>query len=163
MERLKKVIEKIDALNKQDPNQESVHGFFYPKEFLYSQRLTDWVLRLEPNASEELKIAARGQHVKRWEIKRDTYPMDRGGYLRWREDLKKFHSQIVGEIMSLEGYPAEVVDSVKNVMLKKNLKILLRRVEYLLHGRFLVWALCQPIIRKALVCLACTGIMVRMF
>lgn len=122
IEKLKKVIEKIDALNSQDPNQEPVHDFFYPKELLYSQRLTEWVLKLEPNASEILRIAARGQHVKRWESPRDKYPMDRGGYLRWREDLKKFHAQIIGEVMKSEGYDDVSIGKVQEIILKKNIK-----------------------------------------
>jgi hypothetical protein len=39
---------------------------------LYAQRLTDWVLRLSPDATEELRLAARCQHICRWEIPREN-------------------------------------------------------------------------------------------
>src|SRR5580704_11926729 len=80
---------RFDGENSRDPNQEIAAGISQPRELLYAQRLTDWVLRLRPNASEALRLAARGQHICRWEIPRDSYPMTRAGYLKWRADLKK--------------------------------------------------------------------------
>ena len=45
--------------------------------------------------------------------------MDRGGYLRWREDLKRFHAKTVGEIMAKEGYSEAEIDAVRQIILKK--------------------------------------------
>ena len=47
--------------------------------------------------------------------------MTRAGYLRWREDLKKFHAEKAGEILREVGYPQEVVARVQSLNLKKNL------------------------------------------
>src|SRR5438105_4176918 len=74
-----------------------------------------WVLRLCPNASEELRLAARSQHLCRWMIPRDSYPRTRPGYLQWREALKKFHAQKTGEILRGLGYPESVIARVQNL------------------------------------------------
>ncbi len=120
-DRFQAVIQRIDQLNHEDPAQDLVGGTAYPREYLYSQRLTEWVLRLDPSASEELRIAARGQHIRRWTIPRDRYERTRRGYLRWREVLKAFHADQVAQIMSGAGYPAETVGRVRLLILKKQL------------------------------------------
>ena len=113
---------QIDRFNLDDPRQVVVDGATYPYELLYSRRLNDWVMKLNPHASEALRIAARGQHIGRWTVPRDTYPMDRGGYLRWREDLKSFHAQKVGEILKEVGYEGDFIQTAQSIMLKKQLK-----------------------------------------
>jgi hypothetical protein len=118
-ERLAHLIERIDQLNRQDPNTELVNGVPMPRESVYSQRLTDWVLRLEPTASEALRIAARGQHIQRWTIPRDRYERNRRGYLRWRETLKTFHAQQVTELMAAVGYPDETIQQVRSLIVKR--------------------------------------------
>ncbi|HUZ08344.1 MAG TPA: DUF4202 domain-containing protein, partial [Candidatus Paceibacterota bacterium] len=87
---------------------------------LYAQRLTNWVLRICPDASEELRLAARCQHIRRWEIPRGSYPMTRAGYLKWRADLKKFHAQQSGKILRETGYDEETIRRVQDLNLKKN-------------------------------------------
>ncbi|MCM8794425.1 MAG: DUF4202 domain-containing protein [Candidatus Omnitrophica bacterium] len=111
--RLESVIEQIDRLNAQDPR-----GYELP----YSQWITDWVKRLSPKPSEELLIAARGQHVQRWTVPRDRYPRDRTGYLAWRETLKKFHAETVAGLMRTAGYPEKSVQKVERIILKKNIR-----------------------------------------
>jgi len=120
--RLKKVIEEIDRFNSKDPRQEIVDGVTYPQELIYSKRLSEWVLRLDPNASEALRVVARGQHIGRWTIPRDRFEMDRGGYLRWRETLKSFHAQKVAEILQEVGYAEDFIKTVRSVILKKSIK-----------------------------------------
>ncbi len=121
-DRLQKALDAIDAFNRRDPRREKAGGRDHPAELLYSQRLTDWVLRLAPDASEALRAAARGQHIGRWTLPRSQYPMDRGGYLRWREALKAFHAQKVGEILQESGYDESFIGRVKSLILKKNIK-----------------------------------------
>ena len=113
-------LRRFDEENARDPNKEMVDGTPQPRELVYAQWLTDWVLKLAPNASEELRLAARCQHLCRWIIPRDSYPMTRPGYLKWREDLKKFHAQRAGEILREVGYPAETIQRVQDLNLKKN-------------------------------------------
>jgi len=108
---LQRVLASIDAFNAQDPR-----GYELP----YSEKLTAWVHKLWPEAPETLRIAARGQHIGRWTVPRDSYPMDRAGYLRWREGLKRFHAQKTGDLMAEAGYPVETIEKVSSIILKKN-------------------------------------------
>jgi len=111
---------RFDAENSRDPNTEVADGAARPREWLYAQRLTKWVLFLCPAASEELRLAARCQHLCRWEIPRQSYPMTRAGYLQWRATLKKFHAQKAGEILRETGYPDAVVRRVQELNLKQH-------------------------------------------
>ena len=113
MDRLQQAIDAIDHVNRQDPHN---------VEFPYSEQVSRWVLTLNRQASEFLRIAARGQHIARWTIPRASYPMDRGGYLRWREALKIVHAQKVGEIMQQTGYSPTDIERVRLLILKKNIK-----------------------------------------
>ena len=119
-ERFAAAIRRFDEENARDLNIETSDGVAHPRELLYAQRLTDWVLRLCPNASEALRLAARCQHICRWEIPRNSYPMTRPGYLKWRADLKKFHAQKAGEILREIGYDEDIVRRVQDLNLKKN-------------------------------------------
>jgi len=119
-ERFKRALARFDEENSQDPNGEMVNGVRQPRELVYARWLTDWVLRLCPDASEELRLAARCQHLRRWEVPRNSYPMTRVGYLQWREGLKKFHAQRAGDILRELGYPEEVITKVQNLNLKKD-------------------------------------------
>ena len=113
-------IRRFDEENSRDPNTELLDGVARPREWVYAQWLTGWVHRLCPDASEELRLAARCQHLCRWTIPRDSYPMTRAGYLKWREDLKKFHAQRAGEILREVGYDENVIERVQALNLKKN-------------------------------------------
>ena len=120
-QRFARLIERIDQLNRDDPHTVLVGGTPVPWELFYAERLTDWVRRLAPNASEELRIAARGQHIRRWTIPRSRYEMTRRGYLRWRETLKAFHTQTVGGLMRETGYPEPMIRRVQQIMGKRHL------------------------------------------
>src|SRR5689334_8288169 len=109
MSRFERAIELFDAENARDPHSEFSGGAAQPKELLYAKRLSDWVGRLAPNASEVLRLAARCQHLCRWQVPRASYPMNRTGYLKWREDLKKFHAQKAGEILRSAGFEEAVI------------------------------------------------------
>jgi hypothetical protein len=118
--RFEAAIRRFDEENARDPNQISINGISCSRELIYAERLTDWVLKLSPNASEELRLAARSQHICRWTVPRESYPMTRTGYLQWREGLKKFHAQKAGEILSEIGYPPEAIARVQSLNLKKD-------------------------------------------
>jgi hypothetical protein len=107
---------RFNAENSRDPNQENGR----PRELLYAERLTNWVLKLAPSASEPLRLAARCQHICRWESPRENYPMTRAGYLKWRADLKKFHAEKSGGILREVGYDDETIRRVQDLNLKKN-------------------------------------------
>ena len=120
-DRLTRVLDRIDQLNREDPTTERADGVAVPRELLYAQRVTAWVLRLNPRASEALRIAARGQHVRRWTIPRERYPRGRAGYLKWRETLKAFHARTVEGLMREVGYPEDAAQQVQRIMSKRSL------------------------------------------
>ena len=112
----------IDAENAQDPNSEIYQSNSYPKELLYSNRMYERLMDFYPNASEAVQIASKAQHICRWKMPRESYPMDRVGYLKWREDLKKFHAQTTAEILEKAGYSPAFIDRVSFLIEKKLLK-----------------------------------------
>jgi hypothetical protein len=118
-ERFEAAIRRFDELNSADPTQDQFEGNNFPRELLYARWLSEWVLRLCPGASEELRLAARCQHLCRWTIPRDSYPMTRPGYLRWREDLKKFHADKAGGVLRELDYPETTIQRVQMLNLKK--------------------------------------------
>jgi hypothetical protein len=112
-ERFREAVRRFDAENARDPNHDATPEGPRPRELLYAARLTHWVLRLCPEASEALRLAARSQHLCRWMIPRASYPMGRAGYLRWRAELKAFHAAKSGEILREVGYSPELVERVQ--------------------------------------------------
>ena len=112
----------FDAANKQDPNTEIFEGTSYSKEVLYGIRMTERLHEFAPNASEALQLAARCQHICRWEISRESYAMNREGYLRWRQDLKIFHARKASSILQDVGYNQDTIAKVRFLLEKKQLK-----------------------------------------
>lgn len=117
-----KAIAWIDAANAEDPNYEIDQSQSYPKELLYSNRMYAQLMDFCPKASEEIQIATKAQHICRWKITRESYPMDRVGYLKWREELKKFHAQTTSKILEKAEYSAEFIARVSFLIEKKLLK-----------------------------------------
>ncbi len=117
-----KAIALIDAANRQDPNQIKVDGEAWPKELLYSQRMSDMLQRYAPDADDAMKLAIRAQHITRWKSPRDAYPMDRIGYLQWRKDLYKYHADTAADLLQQAGYGDDVIGRVKMAIAKMKIK-----------------------------------------
>lgn len=117
-----KAIRRFDEENARDPNTAIFERERIPYELFYAQRLTEWVERLSPSASEELLLAARCQHLCRWLIPRSSYEMTRAGYLQWRADLKQFHARKAAEILAEVGYSPAVIERVRSLNLKRDLE-----------------------------------------
>jgi hypothetical protein len=117
-----KALALIDAANSEDPNQVSADGKDWPKELLYSERMTDMLERYDADADDAMKLAIRSQHIQRWKSPRNAYPMDRIGYLKWRKDLYKIQADNAAELLLEAGYDDEVIERVRNAVAKKNIK-----------------------------------------
>ena len=117
---LQQLLAAIDRLNTEDPNQSILQGAAQPREVLYANQVSAWVLRLKPDASVWLRIAAHGQHVQRWKISRDRYPRTTAGYLRWRETLKTFHAETVAGLMKQENCSTGDIEHVTALILKRS-------------------------------------------
>ncbi len=120
--RLEQVIRLIDEANREDPNVEVAEGREWPKEYLYSLRMSDMLERFAPDADEVGRIAVRAQHIQRWKSPRSDYPMDRKGYHLWRTNLYKFHADTVAKLMEQVDYDPETIERVRNAVGKKNLR-----------------------------------------
>lgn len=120
--RIEKVLEQFDCYNKQDPHSVTWDGIAYPAEYFYALQLYEWVKKLAPQASEDLLLASRCQHIGRWKIPRNQYPTGKAGYYKWRNDLAKFHAETAGKLMTAAGYNEEEIKTVQHILLKENLR-----------------------------------------
>jgi len=107
--------------NAGDPNQIVVDGCPQPRQLVQAERLFAWVLRLNPQASDALRLAAYAQHVRRWEIPRETFPSGRLGYLKWRKELAKFHADLAAETLHEAGVAPDTIAAVRRLNLKQGL------------------------------------------
>jgi hypothetical protein len=112
----------IDSANQQDPNRVSADGKDWPKELLYSERMSDMLERYTPAADDTMKLAIRAQHIERWKSPRNAYPMDRIGYLQWRKDLYKIQANTAAELLLQAGFAQSEVERLRNAVAKKNIK-----------------------------------------
>lgn len=121
-ERYARAVAAFTAVSVEDPAREVVGGSTRPREQLWSERLVTWVERLEPEASEALRLAAHAQHVGRYRIPRASYPEGRSGYLRWRAELGRKHAATAEAILSEAGYEPDTIAAVQTIVLKQNLQ-----------------------------------------
>jgi hypothetical protein len=120
-ERFDLALARIDAANAEDPGRETDGGVAVPKELLYARRMTAWLERLAPDASEALRLAVRAQHVRRWTVPRERYPAGRKGYHEWRSTLARFHADTAAAILREVGYDEETVRRVQALIRKEGL------------------------------------------
>ena len=115
---LARALRAIDAANAADPTIEESQ----PAALLYGQRMSAELAHLHPEASEELQIAARGQHIERWTLPRSDYPAGREGYLTWRRAQGRRHAERVGALMADAGYGPEAIEAVGGMLRKEGIK-----------------------------------------
>ena len=112
------VLATIDSANAADPGMEDGR----PAALFYGERMSAELARLDPGASEHLRIAARGQHVERWKLLRAAYPGGRDGYLAWRREQGRLHAARVAGMMAEAGYPEVDRDRVAAMQRKEGIK-----------------------------------------
>lgn len=120
--RLDRVIAAIDTAMADDPTRRVVDGIDLPYGVYYARRMSHWLGRLVAAPSEALAIAVHGQHVRRYDIPRDRYPMDKPGYFAWRNALKAHHADLIAGWMGQAGYDAEAIGRMRSIVLKERLK-----------------------------------------
>lgn len=123
MSKFEQAIYLFDAYNSNDPKTTLIDGKEVADNLLYAQRMSEKMEKYEPEASESLLLAARSQHIGRWEIPRSDYPRDRKGYLQWRSHLKIYHAKLAASIMEKVGYDELKISKVKNLLVKKQLNL----------------------------------------
>ncbi len=121
MSKFEQAINRFDALNAEDPNQDQDdHGRALPKELLYAQRMSQCLDDYAPQAPEVLRLAVRCQHICRWRSARSDYPTTREGYFRWRAELGKMHADIAAEVLRETGYDEPTIKRVRQLVRKLN-------------------------------------------
>lgn len=109
----------IDAAHAADPKR-AADG--RPAELVYADRMEEWVRRLVPAAPEILRLAARCQHLERWSVPRDRFPLDKPGYHAWRKSLYVRQAERARELLLQSGVPAEEATEVATWVSKTGLK-----------------------------------------
>jgi len=118
--RFARALDAFSAISGQDPAREIVDGQARPRELVQAERLAQWVERLAPEGSEALRLAARCQHIGRFQFPRSSYPEGRSGYLRWRSELGRKHAETSQRILAELGYDQATLEQVRRIVLKQN-------------------------------------------
>ena len=117
--RLERTIAAIDAVHAEDPEKDAAGE---AKELVYARRMSAWLEKLVPGASEALRLAVRCQHLRRWALPRGEFPEGKVGYLRWRKEESLAHAALAGELLRHAGYDAEAVQRVQSLVKKERIK-----------------------------------------
>jgi len=123
MGRFASAVSAFDRQNAEDPNKIRVGSVERPRELVQAERLAAWVDRLRPDAPEPLLLAARCQHLRRWEIPRTSYAEGRIGYLEWRKALARFHADHASAILRDAGYDESSIERVRTINHKRGIKV----------------------------------------
>ncbi len=121
-ERLARALAAIDAANAEDPGTIALDGRPVARELVYGHRMSAWLDRLAPDASEALRIAVRAQHIERWKVPRTSYPEGRTGYKRWRSDLARRHAERAAGIAAEAGYDEASCARIGELIQKRGLR-----------------------------------------
>lgn len=115
-------IHAIDEAHAHDPRKVQIRGEDEPYELHYSKKMSDYLEKCDPDAGETLRLAIRAQHLRRWEVPRDSYAMNKTGYHLWRTYLKKRQAELATQICLDSGYSEEDALRVGALIKKENLK-----------------------------------------
>ena len=115
-------VQCIDAGHAEDPNKIEADGAEKPYELHYSQKMSKYLKKRDPSAPDTLRLAIQAQHFRRWEVRRDSYPMNKIGYHAWRTYLKKRQAELASQICLDCGYSQGDADRVAYLIRKEDIK-----------------------------------------
>ena len=113
---LEKALKEFDRINRQDPRRQRVRGKSYARELIFAQAVYAWVERLDASASEAVKLAARSHTLKRWEVPRNRYRINAGGYHQWRAATATHSAETSAAILKRIGYPEAIIREVQRII-----------------------------------------------
>ena len=113
---LQETLREFDDANRLDPRSQKVAGILHPRELVFSQRVSEWINRLSPEASESVRLAARSHTLRRWEVPRDRFAMDTAGYHQWRCATAEHSAREASHILERRGYPNAMVERVASLI-----------------------------------------------
>ena len=117
-----KAVRLIDEAHTQDPKKIEVEGKEIPYELHYGRKMSSYLEKRAPDAPGTLRLAIRAQHLRRWEVPRESYPMNKVGYHAWRTYLKKRQADIASQICLECGFPEDEANRVASLIRKEDLK-----------------------------------------
>ena len=119
-----KAVGQMEKVLREDPRQQKHAEEAFPRDFLYTRQVINWVSKLTSSPSESLLLAAWGHVIYRWNIPRDKdlqkYPMTTGGYHKWRRALAVLSAEETEKILKDAGYENALCQKVKDLILKTN-------------------------------------------
>ena len=107
----------IDAANADDPRSHDTE----PLALAQGRQAEEWVVRLDPEASDALRLAARAHHLRRWALPRSDYPEGRTGYLRWRRAQRERHARDLAAILDEARVDGSVASRATQIVTKRGL------------------------------------------
>lgn len=110
---------RIDTAHAADPKR-APDG--RPAELVYADRMEAWVGRTAAEPTTLLLLAARCQHLERWQVPRDTYPEGKVGYLAWRKSLYRIQAERARELLLQSGIGTAEADAVATWVSKTGLQ-----------------------------------------
>ena len=109
-------VREFDEINGRDPRTQIVKGQNHPREQVFVRRVSDWVERLNPSASEAVRLAARSHTLRRWEIPRGDYRKGPAGYHEWRRATARHAADAATEILRETGIQEKTVQKVRGLI-----------------------------------------------
>jgi len=109
----------VDAAHDADPGR-AADG--RPAELAYADSMERWVSRIVPGADPVLLLAARCQHLERWQVPRVSFPEGRAGYLSWRRSLYSRQAERARGLLLEAGLSAAEADDAATWVSKSGLR-----------------------------------------
>jgi tRNAThr (cytosine32-N3)-methyltransferase len=107
---LQAAIKAIDDVHRTDPAG---------AELAYANSIESWMTRLLGSLDATARLAARCQHLERWVIPRQSYPMTRPGYHAWRQAVQARQGQRASDILDAVGIDAALVERIHDLVAKQ--------------------------------------------
>lgn len=129
MSKFEKALELIDQAHSEDPRLVTPRpaataddNNSIPYELHYANKMTKYLHTRHPHASETLQLAIRAQHLRRWEVPRDSYPKTKPGYYAWRAYLQKRQAELAQQMCVESGYAVPEAERVAALVRKEGLR-----------------------------------------
>jgi hypothetical protein len=111
---------EFDEINARDPRWQMYQNHNHPREWIFSVRVSAWMERLDPRASEAARLAARAHTLARWEVPREDFAADTAGYHQWRHATAHHSAKAAADVLRRVGYWDDVIDTVRALILREN-------------------------------------------
>lgn len=119
-----KAVAAICALHHEDRQFETHQGKQVPAEWVYALRMQAALNDYVPGASFALQLAAQCHHLKRWEVARTQFAMNKSGYFMWRQTVLAHQIKLATQALLEAGVEQTECDGVCHILQSKHRNIL---------------------------------------